>query len=276
MSRLFIIAALLGVTIGLPYVLDRLSSKSPSSGAAPPPIAGTNFDAPTLASSATLSPMQTAGLSNNASSVPLEGTRFHSVEQVLRFDITKEWVYQNWSRKSTGPTDVGLFAVRVAAVTGTHLSAIAGSLTYFFNPYGQLEHISFRGRTGDPTHLVSFLTRTYGFQPAPAPVGEQLLQVKRGERVQSELRTRSESVVSASSPHTSFAVELELARPGSVRFLPPRVPQLEIPQVATPAAPSTASGDASASSDGLQPYLDKFRHATPQEEGQVLWRRWPN
>ena len=135
-------------------------------------------------------------LSNNT--VPLEGTQFHSVEQVLRFDVTKEWVYHNWSRKSTGPTDVGLFAVRVPVVTGTQLAAIAGSLTYFFNSYGQVEHISFRGRTGDPTQLVNFLMRTYGFQRSTAPVGEQLLQVKRGERIQSELRTRSESVVSHS------------------------------------------------------------------------------
>jgi hypothetical protein len=276
MSRLFIIAALLGVTIGLPYVLDRLSNKSQSSAVVPPPTASTGLNAPTPMSPTALSPIQTPNSLINANSIPLDGTRFHAIEQVLRFDITKEWVYQNWSRKSTGPTDVGLFAVRVAAVTGTHLAAIAGSLTYFFNAYGQVEHISFRGRTGDTTHLVNFLMRTYGFQPASAPVGEQLLQVKRGERVQSELRTRSESVVSAASPQSSFAVELELARPGSVRFLPPRVPQLEIPQVATPAAPSTASGDAGTSSEGLQPYLDKFRHATPQEEGQVLWRRWPN
>ena len=215
-------------------------------------------------------------LSNNT--VPLEGARFHSVEQVLRFDVTKEWVYQNWSRKSTGPTDVGLFAVRVPVVTGTQLGAIAGSLTYFFNAYGQVEHISFRGRTGDPAHLVNFVMRTYGFQRSTAPVGEQLLQVKRGERIQSELRTRSESVVSTASPHSSFAVELELARPGSVRFLPPRAPQLEIPQVASTPAPATPTGEASASSNegALQPYLDKFRYATPQEEGQVLWRRWPN
>jgi hypothetical protein len=282
MSRLFIIAALLGVTIGLPYVLDRLSSKSPSSAVAPPPTAGTGLSAPILGSPTELSPTQTPNSLTSASSVPLEGTRFHSVEQVLRFDITKEWVYQNWSRKSTGPTDVGLFAVRVAAVTGTHLSAIAGSLTYFFNAYGQVEHISFRGRTGDTTHLVNFLTRTYGFQPAAAPVGEQLLQVKRGERVQSELRTRSESVVSTASPHTSIAVELELARPGSARFLPPRVPQLEIPQVSSTQAATTPAGEAASSegtssgSSALDPYLEKFRYATPQEEGQVLWRRWPN
>jgi hypothetical protein len=224
---------------------------------------------------------QVSGSAISAHSASLDGTRFYSVEQVLRFDVTKEWVYQNWSRKSTGPTDVGLFAVRVPLVTGTHLTALAGSLTYFFNVHGQVEHISFRGRTGDSTHLVNFLTRTYGFQRTAAPAGEQLFQVTRGSRVQSELRTRPESVLWQTSAHGSIAVELELARPGSQRFLPPRVPQLEIPQVAStaPAAPTTQgteAAEAASESSVLQPYLDKFRYASPQEEGQVLWKRWPN
>jgi hypothetical protein len=279
MSRLFIIAALLGVTIGLPYVLDRLTSKGAPGTSSPPPLSatsivpasGTSPDAQVHAN-----PLLGPG-AFGANTVQLEGTRFQSVEQVLRFDITKEWVYQNWSRKSTGPTDVGLFAVRVAVVTGTHLGAVAGSLTYFFNAYGQVEHISLRGRTGDTSPLVSFLMRTYGFQWSPAPVGEQILQVKRGERIQSELRTRPESVVSNSSPHSSIAVELELARPGSARFLPPRTPKLEIPQVASSSTPADTGGaDSNSSGSSLEPYLDKFRYATPQEEGQVLWRRWPN
>jgi hypothetical protein len=162
-------------------------------------------------------------------------------------------------------------------VTGTHLASIAGSLTYFFNAYGQVEHISFRGRTGDTTHLVNFLVRTYGFQHAGAPIGEQLYQVSRGSRVQSELRTRAESILWSSAPHSTFVVELELARPGSQRFLPPRTPPLEIPQVAAAKpAPTTSDSAATTNDAGMQPYLDKFRYATPQEEGQVLWRRWPN
>jgi hypothetical protein len=208
----------------------------------------------------------------------LEGTRFYSVDQVLRFDITKDWVYRNWARKSTWPTDVGLVGVRVPLVTGTDIGALAGSLTYYFNAPGQLEHISFVGRTGDSTPLVSFLARTYRFQWSAAPVGEQLYQVKSGDRVQSELRTRPEAVLWTTAPHSSIVVELELARPGSKRFLPPRVPTLEIPQVAssTPPAATTNEGSAPSSSDSAESYFDQIRHATPQEEGQVLWKRWPN
>jgi hypothetical protein len=194
---------------------------------------------------------------------------------VFRFDVTKDWVYRNWDRKSTGPTDVGLFAVRVPLVTGTHISAVAGSLTYFFNAHGQVEHISFRGRTGDATQLVNFLAGTYGLQRAEAPIGEQVYQLKRGSRVQSELRTRTESILWTTSPHSSVAVELELARPGSNRFLPPSAPTLEIPQVASPTPVPVADEDGGGS-DSMESYLDKIRHASPQEEQQVLWKRWPN
>jgi hypothetical protein len=172
-----------------------------------------------------------------------------------------------------------LFSVRVPLVTGTHITAIAGSLTYYFNAQGQVEHISFRGRTGDTTQLVNFLARTYQFQRMDAPIGDQLYQVKRGRRIQSELRTRPEPVLWTTSPHESFTVELELARPGSPRFLPPRAPNLQIPQVASatpPATPANESGPAQAAGIPGGSYLDKLRYATPQEEGQVLSKRWPN
>lgn len=212
----------------------------------------------------------------NNSPAPSDGTRLHPVEQVLRFDVTKDWVYRNWARVSTGPTDVGLFSVRVPLVSGTTVSSLAGSLTYYFNSHGQVEHISFRGRTGDSARLVNFLVRTYEFQPASAPVGEQLYQVTRRSRVQSELRLREESVVTKALPHSSIAVELELARPGSKRFLPPHGPYLQIPQVASPPpTPVPTESDASTDASGSS-YLDKLRYATPQEESQVLWKRWPN
>jgi hypothetical protein len=217
-----------------------------------------------------------------------ESVRMHPVETVLRFDLTRDWVLQNWDRKSTGPTDVGLLAVRVGLVSGRDIGSLAGSLTYFFNERGAIEHISFRGRTGDATKLVSFLTRTYHFARVPSPTGEQVYQVKSGDKVLSELRTRPESVLTSTSPHSSIAVELELARPGSHRVLPPRGTGLQIPQVATTAAPPPATSAAestaaaAASSDptditsGVKSTIDNSRYATPQEERQLHWIRWPN
>lgn len=287
------VATLVGATIGVPYVVSHTSpgttgahhTAGNGSAAAPAPSLGT---APSSAAPTTPPPLASAAPSQlqiegpgslvYSSRPPLEGTRFHSVEQVLRFDVSKEWVYQNWARKSTGPTDVGLFAVRVPLVTGTQMSALAGSLTYYFNTQGQVEHISFRGRTGDTTQLVQFLTRKYQFQRGEASVGEQVYQVTSGSRAQSELRTRPESVLWTTSPHSSLAVELELARPGSARLLPPRAPALQIPAVAsaTPPAESASATDGTSAEDSSGSFFDKARYATPQEQGQVLWRRWPN
>jgi hypothetical protein len=279
MSRPLILAGLLGATIGVPYFASHSLSgiaKINSNGNAPSPATPAPSTPPTATTADdTRLPVQSPGSLIYDSPAPLEGTRFHSVDQVLRFDVTKDWVYRNWARKSTGPTDVGLFAVRVPLVTGTQMTALAGSLSYYFNSNGQVEHISFRGRTGDTTQLINFMVRTYQFERAEAPIGEQLYQVKRSRRIQSELRTRPESVLWTTSPHGSFAVELELARPGSKRLLPPRAPSLQIPQVASAVSTATsASADASGLSSGS--YLDKLRYATPQEEGQVLWKRWPN
>jgi hypothetical protein len=197
----------------------------------------------------------------------------HPVETVLRFDLTRDWVYQNWDRKTTGPTDVGLMAVRVALVSGTELTSIAGSLTYFFNEKGAIEHITFRGRTGDATRLVEFLKRTYLFEAVASPIGEQVYRVMRSSKVHSELRIRPEPVLRSGTPHGNILVDLELARPGTNRFLPPRNPTLPLPQVA--ATPPATEG-AAAATGSVESYFDKARYATPQEEGQVLWRRWPN
>jgi hypothetical protein len=276
------IAVLLGATIGVPYVVSQFSTGTQNNegnllaASSSPSLSTTSaLSMPTVSPEPALWPAQAPGALINAGQAPLEGSRIHSIEQVLRFDVTKDWVYSNWARKSTGPTDVGLFGVRVPLVTGTHITALAGALTYYFNSQGQVEHISFRGHTGDPRPLADFLARTYQFQRAAAPAGEQLYQVTRSRRVQSELRTRPESVLWTTAPHRSFAVELELARPGSNRFLPPRGPKLDIPQVASSTTPASAP-ESTAKSNSAESYLDKFRHATPEEEGQVLWRRWPN
>jgi hypothetical protein len=148
-----------------------------------------------------------------------------SLAEVFRFDITREWVYQRWARKSTALAELGLYGIRVPLVTGTQLHDLAGSLTYYFSPNGRLERISFSGRTGDTTHLVLLMNQQHGLMPQGTPVaGEQLLQLRRGEAVISELRTQPASVLWANAPHESFAVELTLQRPDATTPLPPRVP----------------------------------------------------
>ncbi len=223
---------------------------------------------------------QVAGVPVYSSRVPLNGTQFTSIDQVLRFDVTKEWVYQNWDRKSTGPTDVGLFSVRVPLAMAPQIYSLAGSLTYYFNAQGQVEHISFRGRTGDTTQLVQLLTATYQLQRVASPTGEQVYQVQYDGQIQSELRTHPEPILYLNSPNQSVAVELELARPGSSRVLPPRPTGFEnvamqAAAAAPPAAATTEQTGNGPDSKGSS-YFDKVRYATPQEQKQVIWQRWPN
>ena len=215
-----------------------------------------------------------------STSVPVGTARYHKIPEVFRFDVSREWVYQTWDRKSTGLGDPSIYGIRVALVTGTGLADLAGALTYHFNAQGQVEHISFRGRTADTTALVQFLVQTYKFQRMEAPAGEQLYQVRSGKDVYSEFRSRPESVLSANTPHGSFGVVVELGRPGLNRPLVPQTPKLEVPPAAAAPAPSNAgqtakdSGDANGTEEPA--LIGKFRLATPEEQGQVMSRRWPN
>jgi hypothetical protein len=211
-----------------------------------------------------------------------DGMQFTSAGQVLRFDVTKEWVCQNWTRKSTGPTDVGLLAIRVPLVMGTQMTSLAGSLTYFFDDRGQVQHISFHGKTGDATPLIQLMTQTYQFQQIPPPAGERVFEVRDGAGLHSELRLKPEPVLNSATPQQSVAVDLELARPGSPRVLPSRDPVLQVPQVAGPPVPqqpapgaSTSSGMTDSVKAAASNYWDQVRYATPDEYGLLRSKRWP-
>src|SRR5690606_19717919 len=120
----------------------------------------------------------------------------YALSEVLRFDITKDWVYQRWDRKSTALADLELFGVRVPLVSGTQVDDIAGSLTYFFGADGRAKRISFRGRTGDTTQLATLLHQRFGLQAVPAVIaGQQLLQLRQGNEVISEMRTQTAPVL---------------------------------------------------------------------------------
>ncbi|MEO2048580.1 MAG: DUF6690 family protein [Pirellulales bacterium] len=155
-------------------------------------------------------------------SSPLEGQPTMTLDEVLRMDVTKEWVYQRWPRKSTGLANLNDFGVRVPLVTGTRITDLAGSLTYRFDAQGHVTRISFQGRTGDTTELVMLLVKRYHLTRQPSTiVGTQLFQHRRGIEVISELRTQPAAILWSSSPHNSFDVELELQRPNG-NPLPPK------------------------------------------------------
>jgi hypothetical protein len=300
-SRPLMLATMLGASIGVPYVMSQ-SNSGPKNGPSPPPAANafagqpTGFS-PTSGAAGSMAPppllanpTTPSAVPTTTTKLPVEGVRFHSIAEVLRFDVTKEWVYNNWPRKSTGLADTELFGVRVPLVTGTGFADLAGALTYQFNQQGQVQHITFHGRSADTTQLIQFLTTTYHFERRDALPGQQLYQVGSGDVVTSELGTRPESVLWNTSPHDSFVVDLELEQPGSNRYLPSRALKLAIPP-APPGPPTAANGAGAApgspagqSAAGGTSFYDSFMHATydnvryatPAEQSQVQSRRWPN
>jgi hypothetical protein len=201
---------------------------------------------------------------------PIEGFRATSIAEILRFDVTKEWVYQRWARKSTALSELDLFGIRVPLVSGTQLSDLAGSLTYFFDAQGRVQRISFHGRTADTSQIVALAERQFGMTRQATPVvGEQLFQLRRGEDVLSELRTRPAPVLWASSLHDSFAVDLELQDPATARPLKPILPPL--PKPATAAANPSAAGDAAGKSSAQKSAQSDAAKSESSGEG---WKTW--
>lgn len=93
----------------------------------------------------------------------LEGAPAADLAEVLRFDVTSDWILRRWPRVSTGLSQPQFQGYRVPLVTGTAESDLAGSLTYYFNQQQQVEQITFRGNTGDARKLVELLTTRYKF-----------------------------------------------------------------------------------------------------------------
>lgn len=156
---------------------------------------------------------------------PLEGFTAVDLGEVLRFDISPEWVYSRWSRKTTALADLQFHGVRVPLVTGTGIDDLAGSLTYYFNHDRQPERIVFQGRTGDAKKVIALVSQRFGLLPQRAfNPGEQLFQLRWNESAISELRVRPASVVWASAPHANYEVTLDLQRPGASRYLPATAP----------------------------------------------------
>jgi hypothetical protein len=146
---------------------------------------------------------------------PTHAASLPSLDEVLRFDRTVEWVMQRWPRVSTGLTYLQLQGYRVPLVTGTGLSDVAGSLTYYFNAGQQVQRITLRGTTGDPGGLVSLVAGRYRFaRRLTNDPGVVLYEaVDSSNKPAGSLTIRSAGVVKASQPYTRFEVDLAMDRP---------------------------------------------------------------
>lgn len=245
MTRNLAMVGMLGAAVGGPYVVSQApnwtGTAQPTSEAsvemteAPP----ATFERPTAEAP------NGPGSEVYRRPAPFEGRVQHSLDEVLRWEVTKDWVFRSWDRKSTGLADPKLFGVRVPVVTGQGMADVAGALSYYFDAQGRLQRIRLVGTTADTNSIVRLAMQRFGLQRrvSPSP-GDQLYQLVENDRVRSQLRTRPESVLWGTSPHNSFRIDLELNRPGTVHWLRGPTPQLDIPN-----APATTQQSVQAPAD---------------------------
>jgi hypothetical protein len=189
--------------------LKRSWFASPAVAASSQPTAApvpTASEVPAAPSNPALEPL--------AASAAMDPLPLPSLSEVLRFDVTVEWVMQRWPRVSTGLPHVQLQGYRVPLVTGTSVADLAGSLTYYFNPQQQVQRITFRGTTGDPTALMTILAGRYRFaRRLTNDPGVVLYEaVDSSNRPTGSIKIRSAKVIKANQPYARFEVDLMMDR----------------------------------------------------------------
>ncbi len=147
-------------------------------------------------------------------SLPVDVNPVASLYEVLRFDVTVEWVMQRWPRVSTGMPHLQLQGYRVPLVSGTSMGDVAGSLTYYFNAAQRVQRITLKGTTGDPAMLVGLLANQHHFtRRLTNDPGVVLYEaVDSNSRPAGTLMIRSAKVVKAYQPYTRFEVDLTMDR----------------------------------------------------------------
>lgn len=140
------------------------------------------------------------------------GTPVTDLREVMRFDITPQWVMDRFSRVSTVLAELQLKALRVPIVTGTRVDDLAGTLTYYFDGQDRLQRVSMHAFTGDPQRLAGAMTDHYGMQQEPNLEAGVYTKRWNGLPVHFLRLTRS-SVVHADALHQKYTVFLELNQP---------------------------------------------------------------
>ncbi len=132
--------------------------------------------------------------------------------EVLRFDITPDWVIHRWPWVSAGLSQLTLQGYRVPLVTGTALDDVAGSLTYYFNSHQRVERITLEGTTGDPGGLLKVLIGRYGFARRltndPGLFRYEVPVLRGPAKSYLDLR-----LMQPNDPHRRFQIELVMVRP---------------------------------------------------------------
>jgi hypothetical protein len=134
------------------------------------------------------------------------------LRNVIRFDVTPDFVYRNFPRVSTVLSDLNYDGLRVSLVSGTQSYDVAGSLTYYFDSSKSLRRIQYQGVTGDSNPLVQLMIQHYRLNPERS-LGGQLLTMRWNNRITSFIHVAPAPVVTAEQPNARFAFFLEINKP---------------------------------------------------------------
>ncbi len=156
------------------------------------------------------------GLPGDAQQAPeIVGAPVRDLREVMRFDISPDWVIQRFARVSTVLADLQLEGLRVPVVTGTRADDLAGTLTYYFDHAGKLQRVTIHGFTGDPNRLVGAMTAHYGLTREPSLEAGVFTKRWNGKPIHF-LRLTHAPVVHSDAVHQKYTVFLELNQPNLV------------------------------------------------------------
>jgi hypothetical protein len=148
----------------------------------------------------------------NGAGPTLVGRPVSDLREVLRFDISPQWVTDRFSRVTTVLADLQLDGLRVPVVTGTGPDDLAGSISYYFDQTDHLQRVMLHGFTGDPNAVVAAMTEHYGLQSEPTLEAGVYTKRWNGMPVHF-LRITRAPIVYSDALHHKFTVFLELNQP---------------------------------------------------------------
>jgi hypothetical protein len=141
------------------------------------------------------------------------------LEEAIRFDVTPQWVTERFTRVSTVAGEANETGLRVILVSGTELSDVAGSLTYYFDSQHHVQRITLTGVTGDDSRLVALATQKFGLRPTETT--DRGLYYGGDVNVPtSSLRAKTLPVVTAEAPYARVQVDLDLRRTDVAKVKP--------------------------------------------------------
>lgn len=139
---------------------------------------------------------------------------FTNPAEYLNFQVTPDWVRSRWERVSVAAGEDNLTGMRVSLVSGPRPADIQGSLTYYFDSLQQLQRITFRGWTGEPSELVQFATTRLGLTQRSSQAAGLYKKTSWG-KLQAFVRLDYPPVLNRESSNEQLMILLEVNNPAS-------------------------------------------------------------